>query len=925
MTGEPRLRRHQRLALDALDGAWAQGRDRAWVALPPGAGKTLVGLETVRRLGDRVRRTVVLSPNTAIAAQWVAQARRLGLDAGSGRDLSAAVTSLTYQSVAVFEPDAEVDEDGREDGRNHDGSLLGRLHDNGRALIAGLQAAGPVLLVLDECHHLLEVWGKLLAELLDTLPEALVLGLTATPPAALTTDQARLVDDLFAGIVFETSIPAVVREGDLVPFAELVWLTTPTAAEADWLAAGAERFQGLVTQLTDPAFGSVPFLTWLDRRFVERAGDAPSWAVLARTEPALTDAALRLHHVGLLALPPGARPTEAHRRAPSAEDWVVLIDDWVDGVLRRSGTDDAALEAVRRALPAVGYTLTRAGVRRGRTPVDRVLARSAAKTTAAVEIARHERLALGERMRLLVLCDHERASATLPADLTGVLTPQAGSAIALLDALLVENPDAVLVTGSTVAGSRPTLAALVDHIAAGAPELAARLEIREEDGHPVLAGAWTSRTWVWHVTRFFETGGCRILVGTRGLLGEGWDARSVSGIVDLTAVTTTTAVVQTRGRALRTDPERPDKVAVNWSVVCVAPDHPRGDNDWQRLVRKHTGFFGADEDGTIVDGVGHLHPGFSPYAPPAAADFDAVNAAMVVRAERRDEVRRRWRVGEAYDDVASRTVRIRPRATAGAPLVNASATPATPVAEPARVVVGESGLDVRHGPGPMSPLPGVVAAILLVLAVTVAWSSLAVAGALVAAAIVAGSVATARTLTRGRTLLDEASQPPPVARVAAAVADGLHAAGLVSADSSRLAVEIAADGEYRVRLRGVPEAESLVFATALEEAVAPLLAPRYVLRRRVLTPPTGRLADVRRALAAGRGGRVVAGGEVWHAVPGVLGANAGRAHAYARAWDHWIGGDEPLFTGSPEGAGILAAQAGSDPFDVTTVIRRQWS
>ena len=36
------------------------------------------------------------------------------------------------------------------------------------------------------------------------------------------------------------------------------------------------------------------------------------------------------------------------------------------------------------------------------------------------------------------------------------------------------------------------------------------------------------------VTRFFEDGRCQVLVGTRGLLGEGWDARRVTGLVDLT-------------------------------------------------------------------------------------------------------------------------------------------------------------------------------------------------------------------------------------------------------------------------------------------------------------------------------------------------------------------------------------------------------
>lgn len=123
-----------------------------------------------------------------------------------------------------------------------------------------------------------------------------------------------LVAELFGPIVFETSIPAVVREGDLVPFAELVWLTEPTAAEQDWLAASAERFQELIAALSDPSFGSVPFLIWLDRRFVQRTGDAPGWDALSRIEPDLARAALRVHHAGLLAL----RPAPSSPRSTAA-------------------------------------------------------------------------------------------------------------------------------------------------------------------------------------------------------------------------------------------------------------------------------------------------------------------------------------------------------------------------------------------------------------------------------------------------------------------------------------------------------------------------------------------------------------------------------------------------------------------------------
>ena len=73
------LRVHQRRALEAIEQAESAGARRAWVVLPPGAGKTLVGLETARRRG---RTTVVLGPNTAIQTQWLRGWDALEDDAG---------------------------------------------------------------------------------------------------------------------------------------------------------------------------------------------------------------------------------------------------------------------------------------------------------------------------------------------------------------------------------------------------------------------------------------------------------------------------------------------------------------------------------------------------------------------------------------------------------------------------------------------------------------------------------------------------------------------------------------------------------------------------------------------------------------------------------------------------------------------------
>ena len=246
----------------------------------------------------------------------------------------------------------------------------------------------------------------------------------------------------------------------------------------------------------------------------------------------------------------------------------------------------------------------------------------------------------------------------------------------------------MLVTGSVVAASESTLHDLVAFVAGRDPDLASRLRVETGAG-PVATctSGWTSRTWVTHVTAFFESGRTQVLVGTRGLLGEGWNARGVSTLIDLTTATTLTAVVQTRGRALRTDPTWPDKVATNWTVVCVSEAHPKGDNDWSRLVRKHQGFHGIDADGDIVDGVAHIDASFSPFAPPPVASFDALNARMLVAAADRDAIRDAWKVGEPYQDVTLASLRVRrptSRRRAARRGRHAHARPADVAADPGR-------------------------------------------------------------------------------------------------------------------------------------------------------------------------------------------------------------------------------------------------
>jgi superfamily II DNA or RNA helicase len=958
------LRRYQSMALDAFDKARSSGRRRAYLVLPPGAGKTLVGLEIARRFGNRC---LVLGPNTAIQEQWVKQWRAYEpalVEAGDTSDLAAPITALTYQAIcdldshnplldqqvaewqAVVEGEhpavADANPHHRAEaarlrgharmliaGSGDHNKLLSILHPNGRRLIERIKAAGQFTLVLDECHHLLEMWGYLLRALAHELGEnVFIVGLTATPPSEMDTREASLYQELFGRADFEVPTPAVVKEGNLAPYQELAYITAPLDHETAYIAEEKTRFEELLAEMARPDLGTVSFLDWLRSRIFERqtrAGVEVSWQRFETDHPDLALAALRYCYANQMELPKGARLGEAQRRAPDAGDWVALIGDYCIGHLRESADpkDIAAWELIRKALPSLGYVLSNQGIRSYVSPVDRVLLLSASKGVAAIEILSAESQALGATLRALLLCDYEVAGSELVGKLRGVLDAQAGSAALLLRTLLSDQVtaslDPILVTGQTVACSRATASALVPWLAKESPELKDRLDATSLFSEAGEAGGWesvlqvkpTSGSWspslyLPLITRYFESGSSRCLLGTRGLLGEGWDAKSVNVLIDLTGVTTTTSVHQMRGRSLRLDPQDLHKVANNWDVICVARDHPKGAADYERMVRKHRNYFAITAAGEIESGVGHVDQRLSPFGPPADDVVATVNREVIERCADRDHIYALWRIGEPYRNLPAQTVRIRAQRPLG---------------------VSAQRLD---GGGPGAPGPRLVRTRALAGAGAGATATVIglAAGQDVLALGLGGLLVTGGVGWAAQSIGSYAARLGPSSALedlAAAVAEALAATALIDDRRTAASVRVAPqpDGYYRCYLEGATLPDSDLFATSLDELLAPIQSPRWIIPRYVPSPAGSFLGGLR--LLAGRfGGARVGGAVVYHAVPAALAANKANVQAFAAAWNRHVSAGRALYQDDPRAQAIIQLQRGEDPFAVTTQMRTLW-
>ena len=110
----------------------------------------------------------------------------------------------------------------------------------------------------------------------------------------------------------------------------------------------------------------------------------------------------------------------------------------------------------------------------------------------------------------------------------------------------------VLLTGSSLLVDSDLMDALLGECRRWLRDRDKQVTLTSEDRglFSVITGRgrdWCPRTYVEMITDQFQLGLTRCLVGTRGLLGEGWDANKINVLVDLSTVTTSMTVNQLRG------------------------------------------------------------------------------------------------------------------------------------------------------------------------------------------------------------------------------------------------------------------------------------------------------------------------------------------------------------------------------------------
>jgi len=873
---------------------------RLHVVAAPGSGKTILGLEVMRRIG---RPALVLAPTITIRNQWADRLCRSFLPEAPMRpdwlseslQTPGQLTICTYQALhAAWAGRAEASTIADPDEPDADSPAIEtRANAAFAALAHTLAKMGPITIMLDEAHHLRREWWRALQDLIAALDQPIIVSLTATPPYDVEAAEWRRYEQVCGPVDAEIAIPDLVRHGDLCPHQDYLHVSVPTAAEGALIAERrdglARLFNGLLIDAT--FIDSIANHLWIIDPMPDDQAilDAPEF--LSAMLVFLRAAGRKVPRAPLALL--GARARDMPAISPRWMETLLegMLNEHRDGF--DAGPDLKALKTELHRLGAIegGHVRIRESA-----ALFTMIANSNAKLGSIVAIARAEALALGDRLRMVVLTDFVRAS-DLPGGATAASPPKLGVA-SIFDALRRAGITARLgvLSGTLVIVPEAAVAELKDEavrcgLGAGAVRAA---PLPECPGYVrVTLGGADNHRIVEIMTRLFARGTINLLTGTQALLGEGWDAPSINSLVLASNVGSYMLSNQMRGRAIRTDPADPGKVANIWHLATIVPeatgvmtglrhamawrdDLPDTDPigvavgpDMELMKRRFRTFAGVDYDvgSAIQSGMARLRLQGRAWD---AASVEALDADTLLRAGDRAAVAAKWQaaIGSGEDGRTMRQV-------------------ARPNYAPRRLALADT--------LQFLVLTGLGGAIGSAAGAMRQFSNVSTIGSLLL--IFSGLVLFYALPNLGKAaylLVRNGSLERSIEQVGRALLEALEEADLLvgTADAYDVLVDRTIKGERLVTLPGADRATEKLFLEALAEVLGPVHNPRYLLVRESWL---------------GRRLRVD-----FHAVPAVLGQRKEFAEYFARRWKARVGRAKLVFTRNGEGRhALLRARARS--------------
>ncbi|MDY3362733.1 DEAD/DEAH box helicase family protein [Riemerella anatipestifer] len=620
-------RKYQQRVLEQLDKHLED--KHLHIVAPPGSGKTVLGLEVAIRVNQP---TLILAPTISIQNQWIHRFCELFLQTHTVPDwISTDIRNPEFMTVVTYQG---VHAACRGSNNNENSS-----HKTLESIVKKLKAKNIKTIILDEAHHLKNEWWQTLSKIKELLSPTII-GLTATPPYDVTSKEWKRYIDLNGAIDTEISIPELIIEGDLCPHQDYVYYSLPSEEEYKQIVKFRQRIKKLFQELKH------------SKDLLYEFENQPIWKNPAKHLDWIYENTA-YYSTGLIFLNTNQR-TISHEHTEiignSRFEIPTLTDEWME-ILLNLYLNNEKIEFkntdyqnyLRNKLKRYGVIERNQVKLTHHSRLDHILSSSISKLNSINNIVEFEYKQLGSDLRMVILSDFIRkeffineTENNLPLHKLGVMP--------IFEMLRRNNNGKKIgvLTGSIIIIPTDAYPKLVEKASKYGIDSINSIAVPYDENYISIIPSESIKNNIVHlVTNIFQNGEIEILVGTKSLLGEGWDAPAINALILSSFVGSFVLSNQMRGRAIRTQKNNHNKTANIWHLACVDPTSEYGGEDIETLNRRFKSFVGISlqNDISIENNLQRLNP---PKLPCSNQSLQNKNTKTFVYASDRAQLKTNW-------------------------------------------------------------------------------------------------------------------------------------------------------------------------------------------------------------------------------------------------------------------------------------------
>ncbi len=569
-------RPYQQRVLDNLEKFL--DNEKIHVVAAPGSGKTTLGIELIKRLDQP---SLILVPSIAIREQWIHRFSTSFLKNPEEKErwisnsifIQKPIICITYQalySAYKKEKNSEVDDEiiqEENDFRNFN-------------LFSTIQKYKIQTVCLDECHHLKSEWWKVLETLLKRINDCKVIALTATPPYDSSSLEWQRYIELCGPIDEEIFVPELIKDHNLCPHHDFVYFSFPSFSEEkkimNFYANGLKIFHKYKNdaKLIEIIASNKIYLNY------------KNFKRLYYYDEEYYDAFIAFLIENHIKVPFKVKLLTRHFHLDIKHFEIllqhVLFDD------QNAYLKDDKILSIKKELSALGVVYNRHVNIVHDERINKKLALSLSKLDSIQCIVTHEQQNMKDKLRCLILTDYIKIQSK--SDIGNDDKPiESFGTIPIFEHLRrghIEGVNLCCLSGSTCILPRECISMLHQEFAYES--------LSDTNYIELLINQQNRKRVVAFVTQLFEEGIFNVLIGTKSLLGEGWDSPCINTLIMASFIGSYVLSNQMRGRAIRIDPLHPQKKSNIWHLVCLNPFDYHFSYDYYNLQKRFSTFIGVD-------------------------------------------------------------------------------------------------------------------------------------------------------------------------------------------------------------------------------------------------------------------------------------------------------------------------------------------